>query len=193
MTQLSKAELSEYNFIVAVDTSGSMGAPNRWEQAKSIALSVANFAGQVDTNGIDIITFGATVNAYENATADKIAEIFNTEKPNGSTPLNEAIVLANQVRLKSNKKAFTVVVTDGAPDDEAAVAKTLTDIANSINQNNDSSFLFIQIGDDAGATQFLTRLDDNLKGGKFDIVDRRTIEEFNAVPFETLFYNAQHD
>ena len=191
MTEISKAELSEYNFLVAVDSSGSMGAVGRWESAKDIALAVANFAGQVDTDGIDIITFGATVEAYPKSNADKITEIFN-KGPNGSTPLAQALEKANEIRKLSNKKSFTVVVTDGAPDDEAAVAKLITEVSNSLNQDNDCTFLFIQIGDDAGATKFLVGLDDSLKGAKFDIVDRKTVAEFNELGFEKLFYAAQN-
>ena len=191
MGELSKAELSEYNFLVAVDSSGSMGAVGRWEAAKAIALAVANFAGQVDTDGIDIVTFGATVEAYEKSNADKIGEIF-AKGPSGSTPLAEALTKANEIRKLSNKKSFTVVITDGAPDDEAAVIRLLTEVANSITQDNAATFLFIQIGEDEGATKFLVGLDDGLKGTKFDIVDRKTVAEFDSLGFEKLFYAAQN-
>ena len=193
MNTLNEAMLSEYNFIVAIDRSGSMGSLGRWEAAKEVCLSVANFAGKVDFDGIDIITFGAGIEAFEKQTADKISELFRTIGPNGSTPLNEALVKANEIRIQSNKKAFVIVVTDGAPDDEKACAATLTAISNSLNQDNDCTFLFIQIDDDKGATQFLAGLDDNLKGAKFDIVDKKTVEEFKSLGFEALFTIAQND
>ena len=191
MNELSAAELSEYDFTLLVDASGSMGAPGRWEQAKTIAFAVANFSGKIDTNGITVISFGSTVDAYQNTTADKVPEIF-AKGPNGTTPLAHALTKANEIRKQSTKKSFTVVVTDGAPDDEASCVTLLTEIANGLNQDNDCTFLFIQIGDDAGATKFLINLDDGLKGAKFDIVDRKTVAEFNELGFEKLFYEAQN-
>ena len=45
-------------------------------------------------------------------------------------------------------------------------------------QNDDElTFLFVQVVHDRAATDYLRDLDDNLKGAKFDIVDAKTVAE----------------
>jgi hypothetical protein len=63
------------------------------------------------------------------------------------------------------------------PDDEAAAAKVIRDAANKQETDDALTILFVQVGKDAGAAAYLRKLDDQLTGAKFDIVDAKTMEE----------------
>jgi hypothetical protein len=73
-----------------------------------------------------------------------------------------------------------LVITDGVPDDQKAAARVITDVSNTLPSDDALTFLFVQIGRDAGATAYLKKLDDDLVGAKFDIVDAKTMEEAEA-------------
>jgi len=206
MNQLSKAQLSEYNFRILIDASGSMGEAStsgsgtRWDEAAGIAKAVADFAGTVDDDGIDVIVFGGKFNAerdiFKNVTSDKVYEIFGSRGPDGSTPLAEALLASIDMHFAAGgKKSFNVVVTDGAPNDKQACINAIVAAANKIEDDSDLTFLFLQVGNDGGATKFLTSLDDDLQpaGAKFDIVDKLTVAERGNMTFEELFYHAQND
>jgi Mg-chelatase subunit ChlD len=198
--EISRTRLSEYNFMVLIDASGSMGDPHqgatRWDSAQKIAQNVADFAASVDDDGIDVITFGGifspSTDVFRNTTPEKVPEVFRTRRASGSTPMAEAIAQAISIYTGSGKKAFIVVVTDGIPNDPKLVASHIRDISNKLESDSDLTFLFLQIGDDYSATKFLTDLDDNLKDAKFDIVDRKTEAEYANLTFEQLFYQAQN-
>ena len=181
------ATLSEYNFIVLIDTSGSMAEPNkpgnprtRWEAVQESATQFARDVEKIDTDGIDVIAFGgaAGIKTYNNVTADKVKDIFAERSPRGGTPLAEALTAA--FNIGSDKKKFVLVFTDGVPDDKAAAADVIKRQANKQETDDECTVLFVQIGNDASASAYLRMLDDDLKGAKFDIVDAKTLEEAEA-------------
>lgn len=181
------AKLSEYDFIVAIDKSGSMGEPNkanepkgrtRWDYVQESAIAFCREIEKIDSDGLGLVLFGgASIEVQDNVDTSKIRDAFASNKPGGGTPLADALTACLKLAGKSDKKDFIVVFTDGAPDDKAAVAKVIKDQSNKQTADDDLTFLFIQVGDDVGATKFLNDLDDNLKGAKFDIVDAMTIDE----------------
>ena len=187
LTQQIIARLSEYDFVVAIDTSGSMAEPNkagssrtRWEAVQETAMTFIRDVQQIDQDGLGLVLFGRQVESFDNVTADKAREVFATHSPRGSTPLAEALDAAFALAGKSDKKDFIVVFTDGVPDDEAAAAKRIIQQANSQANDDDCTVLFVQVGDDAAATAYLRKLDDGLTGAKFDIVDAKTVTEADA-------------
>jgi Mg-chelatase subunit ChlD len=183
------AVLSEYNFCVCIDTSGSMGEPakagdfsrTRWDAVQESCASFARDVEKIDTDGIDVVTFGGTgVESFKGVTAAKVSEIFATKAPRGSTPLAQGLAEALRVTGK-DKKRFILVFTDGVPDSEIAAEQVIVGQANSQATDEECTFLFVQVGDDAAASKYLSRLDDGLTGkAKFDIVDAKTIDQANA-------------
>jgi Mg-chelatase subunit ChlD len=176
--------LSEYDFIVAIDASASMGTEDmpgnrsRWQFMQETAQAFCRDMQKLDSDGIDIVVFsGASIDTYEGATSEKVAEIFRTRSPRGGTPLAEALQAALKLAGKSDKKDFIIVFTDGEPDDKDAAAKVIRDASNKLTADDQLTILFVQVGRDAQATAYLRNLDDNLKGAKFDIVDVRTVDE----------------
>jgi Mg-chelatase subunit ChlD len=182
----NEAKLSEYDFVVCIDTSGSMGDPvkagqtrTRWEAVQESAISFARDLEKFDADGIDMVLFGGAqgVTSHQGVTAEKVREVFATRSPRGSTPLAEALTAALALAGKSDKKDFIIVFTDGVPDDRQAAARVIREASNKQLTDDALTILFVQIGDDVAASSYLKSLDDDLQGAKFDIVDAKTLAE----------------
>lgn len=184
---VSHDALTEYDFIVVIDASGSMstedmpGGRSRWQYMQETAESFCRDICKLDADGIGMVVFsGANVQTYDGVDANKVREVFQSRSPRGSTPLAEALTAAFQLAGKSEKKDFIIVFTDGEPDDKAAAARAITQQANKQANDEDLTILFVQVGTDGGATRYLKSLDDDLRGAKFDIVDVKTQAEAEA-------------
>lgn len=196
---MSVEDLKKRDFIVMIDMSGSMeekdmpGGVSRWEAAQEAALSLARECEKYDNNGITVVVFNGKWNIYENVTSggDIIKNIFTENSPHGSTNTSGALGVVLEAYLKSKAtpetcKPITVVcLTDGRPDGgedgEKALAKTIINAANHIDDGNEIGISFVQVGKDGHATAFLKRLDKNLtdEGAKYDIVNAITIDDLN--------------
>lgn len=182
------AKLSEFDFILAIDASGSMGTTegngrSRWANVHETAVAIARTLGKIDSDGLGLVIFGGSnIQSFDGVNAEKIDEVFSHREPMGSTPLAEALQAAIKLAGKSDKKDFIVVFTDGVPNDKAAAAKVIIDQASSQETDDELTILFIQVGNDPQATAYLKSLDDDLTGAKFDIVDAKTQEEAEAFP-----------
>ena len=182
--------LSEFDFIAVVDASGSMatddmsGGRSRLKAMQETAEQFLRDISKIDANGIGLVVFsGSGVDSFDNVGVDKVTEVFQNRNPRSSTPLAEALTSALKMAGKSDKKDFIIVFTDGVPDDEAAAAKVIRDAANKQETDDSLTILFVQIGYDSAATAYLKKLDDQLTGCKFDIVDVKTMaeaEKFNT-------------
>jgi Mg-chelatase subunit ChlD len=183
---MSLQALTEYNFVIAIDASGSMSETDtkrgdRWTFAQETVTSLARDLAKFDSDGIDLVTFsGSSIQMHGGVTPDAVKDVFASRSPRGSTPLAEALTACLELVGKSDKKAFVVVLTDGVPDDKAAAAKVIREASNKIEKDEDLTFLFIQVGHDKDATEYLRKLDDDLAGAKFDIVDVKTVDEVDA-------------
>lgn len=176
-------KLSEYDFIVAIDASGSMGTEDmkgrsRWAYMQETAESFARDMGKIDSDGIGLVVFsGAAIDVKDGVGPGDVAQVLRDRNPRGGTPLAEALKAALSLAGKSDKKDFIIVFTDGVPDDKNAAATVIRDQSNRQANDDDCTILFVQVGYDADASRYLKMLDDDLKGCKFDIVDAKTIDE----------------
>jgi Mg-chelatase subunit ChlD len=179
------ATLTEYDFIVAIDTSGSMGEPvkagstiTRWESVQEAAMTFIRDIEKMDDDGIGLVLFGGSnIQSFDGVNSAKAREAFANNSPRGGTPLAEALTAALSLAGKSAKKDFIIVFTDGVPNDQAAAAQVIRAASNKQESDDALTILFIQVGDDAQATAYLKSLDDSLGGCKFDIVDAKTVTE----------------
>lgn len=179
------SKLSEFNFIIAIDTSGSMGEPvkagskiSRWEAVQESAMTLIRDVEQYDDDGLGLVLFGGSkITGFDGVTTDKFREIFASRSPRGSTPLAQALQESVNMANAGRKPAAIVVFTDGVPDSKSDAADVITRASNAIESDEDLTFLFIQVGDDASAKQYLETLDSDLKNCKFDIVDVKTVDE----------------
>lgn len=185
MTNLNTAALSEYDFIVVIDKSGSMGEPvkagsnvTRWEAVQESAMTFIRDIEKIDSDGMGLVLFsGSSVTAQDGVTSANIRDVFAANSPRGSTPLAEALTAALGLAGKSDKKDFVIVFTDGVPDDKQAAAEVIRKASHQQETDDALTILFVQVGDDASATSYLRALDDDLTGCKFDIVDAKTVAE----------------
>lgn len=183
-TEQEIAKLSEYDFVVAIDASGSMGTEDikggrsRWAHMQETAEAFARDLAKLDEDGLGVVVFsGTNIETLDGADVNAVSNIFKSRSPRGGTPLDEALTAALKLTGKSDKKDFIIVFTDGVPNDRAAAASVIRDAANKQETDDALTILFVQVGYDAEAGRYLKMLDDDLKGCKFDIVDAKTIEE----------------
>ena len=186
-------QLSEFDYVIAVDTSGSMGEPvklgatkTRWEAMQETAMTIAREVEAFDDDGLGMVFFGGpNVEAHDDVTSQKLRELFASKSPRGGTPLTEALTAALKLAGKSDKKDFIIVLTDGEPNDRESAIKVICDQANGQAKDEDLTILFVQVGDDPSATRFLEMLDDGLQDRynlPHDIVDVKTVEQVDQFP-----------
>jgi uncharacterized protein YegL len=202
------AVLENRDYTLILDRSGSMmtadmpGGRSRWLAAQESTLALAAKCEQLDPDGITVYLFSGKFRRFENVTAQKVQTIFQENDPMGST--NLAAVLQHCLDSYFQRKAagqtkangeLVLVVTDGEPDDQRAVMKTIIDATRKMDRDEELGFSFIQIGRDAGATRFLKALDDELvrAGAKFDIVDTVTLEDMEDLTMNEILLNALND
>jgi len=183
------AKLSEYDFFILIDTSGSMSEPvkaqsttTRWQAVQEAALTLIRDVEKIDSDGLGMVLFGSTVQAFENVGVAQARDVFATTTPRGGTPLAEALTEGLRLAGKSAKKDFIVVFTDGVPDEQGPVTAVIKNAANALEKDEDLTILFVQVGDNAEATAYLKSLDNELTGAKFDIVDAKTVKEVDQFP-----------
>jgi len=163
------------DYILVVDKSAKMTG-NNWTQAGMCAMQAAPEICKCDANGITLILFSDKIEKHEGLkTEADVAHVFDAAQPGG--PCNLALALEAAFADGGKIKGKTLlVVTAGEPENKNAVADVLRGAADKLSAKNELSVSFIQIGDDAAATQFLKWLDDSLNA-KFDIVDTMKDED----------------
>jgi uncharacterized protein with von Willebrand factor type A (vWA) domain len=198
MTDAQQFELNEGDqIILLIDVSASMqinDAPNnakRIDSIKEAATALARSAEKFDKDGIDILTFGEKVTAYEGVSGDKIDSIIGGLKANESTTRTHlAIQEAYKIhKKKASKQTICLIVTDGVPESETAVYDAVRSIASELQDEHEFAICFLQIGQDTAAANFLVNIDDNLNA-KYDIVDCQKLAE---TTLEQAVMGALHD
>lgn len=197
---MSQLELNKGdNFIICVDVSASMqttDCPNGTSRIEYLKEQVKTFAVEAskwDENGIDVITFGQKVTIYPNITAEKAQEVIGGLKANEGMTDTAAVIKSAYATHKasSSKQTVCFIATDGEPADRTAVKNAIIDITNDIRDEHEFALSFLSVGNISPDLQvFLTALDDDLKGAKYDIVDVKKLEE---VDFMAAFSGALHD
>lgn len=190
-------QLKNRDYYLVIDTSGSMetkdcpGGKSRWQALQETTLAVANRLAEYDPDGITIVPFASKHKWYPNTTPGKVADLFKEIEPLGATVLTPALKACFDDYLQNKQKnqakangAIVLVVTDGQPNDEDDVAKAIVAFGNKLD-TGDAEFgiQLLQVGQDAAASRFLKKLDDDLgkMGAKHDIVDTKTMDEIESI------------
>jgi len=184
--ELNKTILNR-DYTMIADRSGSMSDPvgngnstSRWDSVRESAVAVSRKINESDPDGITLYTFSDKFTRFDNVGPEKVDEVFRNTDPVGSTALHLVLHHAFDNYFTRRDKGLSqpngesfFVVTDGRPDDEAAVVREIVAATKRVNNPKELSLTFLQVGDDAHATEFLHRLDDELApaGAKYDIVD----------------------
>lgn len=200
-------QLKDRDFTIVIDRSGSMstrdqaGGKSRWESAYEGTLGLVEKATQYDPDGIALYTFANKHNRHDNvSSSSRLTQIFQEEEPNGGTNLDgvlEDVFKSYLSRKRANATKtngeLCVVVTDGEPNDQRAVMNQITAFTNKLDRDEEFGLLFVQIGKDQGAYNFLKTLDDGLRQAKFDIVDSITMDEVGDRSLSEVFAGAISD
>ncbi|WP_269581942.1 VWA domain-containing protein [Roseibium sp. Sym1] len=200
---MSPAQMSEYDFYLLLDSSGSMGEPStrpgvtgtRWDEAKALGEEIAGFADEVDDDGISVITFASSSKTFNNIDRARVRDVFAQVSPGGSTRLAGALQEAVNLRKTNGKDAFVIVLTDGEATDKKDCVDVIVNAVNELDHEKQLTFLFIQIGHDRGAAAFLDYLDDELEknGARFDCVDAIKSDVAESMNFGEMLGKAQVD
>jgi hypothetical protein len=196
--------LENRDYTLIIDKSGSMSIkdrPNgksRWQIMQEATLALANKCEELDPDGITVYTFAGKFKRYDNITANKVPKIFLENEPSGRTDLAGVLVDAfnnffQRKAMGNIKTGETIlVVTDGEPDDRAAVMRLIIEASRRLDRDEELAISFIQVGEDSEATKFLKILDDELQsaGAKFDIVDTVTLEDMEDLSLSEVLLNA---
>lgn len=172
-------DLSKVDIIVGVDNSASMQNQSkrikgtRFKEVEEMALGIASECAAFDSDGIDIITFGKGAQLQKGVTPDKVALAFAGGANGRSTDTHTLVEMAAARQKETGKPTVCIVFTDGDATDREATANAIVKATQSMGADEELSFGFVQVGDDPGATEFLSFLDDGLqkRGAKYDIVD----------------------
>lgn len=159
---------------------------------------MAPFAVRADPDGITLFLFSSPTKLHpkftEITSPQKVEQIFSKEQPGGSTDLAGVLDQAFKDHFKKGHKPETIlVITDGVPDSEDKVQRVIKEATFKINSDSELSVSFIQVGDDNSAGKFLAKLDDNLKGAKYDIVDQLSVEKMKGMSFTDLIQKSIAD
>ena len=184
--------LSEYRVHLCGDISGSMAWPLVKGQGRSRFQAMEELFGAIWSLGRNLDgtrkgSLQVDASLFGNGRVldlNKLDELDDT-LVGGGTPtaamLLHAYGIANTVLADTGKKSIIVLLTDGVPDSQTAVQRTILEQVNTKQAaDEDVTTLFIQLSDDERATTWLTMLDDNLPGARFDAVDAKTWEQVEA-------------
>lgn len=191
--------LSNLDLEFLLDKSGSMntkdcpGGKSRWDYGQETVFALAQLAEKHDPDGITVVAFANTFKTYEGVTSAKVSQVFQENQPMGST--ETALALKSRLDAYFTRKAAggtkptcIVVFTDGAPNDQNAVADAIVAATKQMERDEELAISFVQVGQDQEASKFLAFLDDGLtaRGAKFDIVDTVKIAEVENFTIEQL-------
>lgn len=191
--------LKSLDWIIVVDHSGSMGEQSvrmagktRFEEVQEDALAIARIASKYDDDGITIVSFATAVNVHDGVTPDTLKTTFNEFPPRGSTNLSGALDAVYTKAKSSSKEVVAIVFTDGVPNDQGDVVKSITKMATTLGRPK-IGLALIQVGTDVGAKQFLEYLDDHLASAKVpDVVATVTAEEAEGLSVPQLVWLARN-
>lgn len=183
-------------FIVAIDTSGSMqmtdcpGSASRLNYVTETMRTFIKEASKWDPDGVSFYMFNNTVQAFRDvATIEEIDQKIATIKPAGGTYTHLAIKEAyKEHKEKKNEQTFLMIFTDGEPSDKDAVKQAIVDITKDVKDEKEFRIQLLTVGvRDSSLDKWLDDLDDHLTEAKYDIVD---IEKLEDVNFEQAVANA---
>jgi len=199
--------LKNRDFSLLIDKSGSMQTKDttcgsRWNAAKEFTQSVAAKMQELNPEGFRLTLFNSSHKTYSKATPTTVDQAWAENEPIGGTDLAAALESElhdyfqdrEQGKAKPNGKIITVV-TDGRPDNEEAVARVIKNATLKVHNEEEVGILFLQIGNDQHAADFLERLDSGLEkeGAKYDIVNFKTTEQMSNTTLSEAFLDALND
>jgi len=182
----------ERDYIIIVDK-GAMGK-ERWREVKEALFHIAPFVCKADPDGITLYFFSNAYEKYRNITsAKKVEKICKREGPGGASFMAKPLKAAfDEHFAREGRQTTILVITDGKPNDKEEVEKEIVQAADRVQNEEDLSVTFIQIGNDEEATEYLQHLDDEI-ASEVDIVDSISCSKMKEIGFARLIYLSIYD
>lgn len=168
------------------DDSGSMSLNEpaednltRHQILQQIMVTLSFWASLMDADGVCVRFFNSSQEANGVSNANDVNNLLNVVRPSGGTPMGEMMkvkVIDKMVRnllMSGNldRPILIITVTDGVPNNPAAVINTITEARNMALQSkygeNAIAFSFAQVGSEPTATAWLEQIDSDPQVGKF--------------------------
>jgi len=180
---------------ILVDISGSMGekmknGQSRYDYCRETIKPFVEQIGALDDDGITLGFFNRSFTITDHVKPETFGPAWDAHAPGGGTMLAEPLqqMLNMAINDMKEKNQFLVILTDGLPDDEAAVQKAIVEASKKMERDEQVGILFVQVGEDPHATAFLHRLDNELApaGAKFDIVHTEPVDSIAGQPLQAI-------
>jgi Mg-chelatase subunit ChlD len=189
------------DFIIGLDISASMQAsdcPGGLTRSAYVLEQMRTFvkeASKWDTDGVSLYAFGTGVHAHPDVTADKLDETVDrlAKLPYEGATMTHLVVKKawDEHKERNNEQTVLMLFTDGEPSDPEALLSNIASITNSVVDEREFNIAFITVGArSVGLEAFLAKLDDEIPGARYDIVDVKRLEE---VDFYKAFDGALND
>jgi hypothetical protein len=195
------------NYYLILDGSASMDRklPNsqttRWKSAEEGICALVRKVAADDPDGLDLyLVVMNQVEHFPNQADDvAVSKVFADVEPWGDTPLHLALAKVVDKFASSKSDAvpsFCFVLCDGRPDDDKAIVVEIKRAADFMVAqglpDEYMTFCFIQVGDDAEGTKYLTFLDQSISSvtGGLDIVKSIPYATIGAKPISKLIEEA---
>lgn len=172
-------------FIIGLDISGSMGASDCPGGMTRILYSLETLktfvaeAAKWDPDGVSFYLFGAKCYPFPDLQPAEIDAKLKGFRLESATMTHLAIDAAyDEHKRKANEQTFLMLFTDGEPSMPDAVKASIIKITNDVKDEKEFRIAFLTVGQRTPSLDaYLTALDDDLKGAKYDIVDVKKIED----------------
>lgn len=196
-------------YTLAGDISASMqtvdakcAGLNRYQYMLEKFESFIKEAEDFDPDGPTVMLFGENVHVYPNT---KLIDVMGKlSKPSFEGYTNTHLVVQRAYDLHKAEKSVLAkdgkahpgtvlfIFTDGQPTNQAALERTIVDIANNIDREDEFNIGFMLVGTiTQSLREYLDHLDDGLKGKvKYDIVGTKEIE---GITFLKAVHNAVNE
>jgi hypothetical protein len=197
--------LADHDVVVLIDHSGSMktadcpegdgniseSKESRWQWCCDQTKSLARQTKNILKKGIKVVVFSTLQKVYEDVHLDRIASIFETNQPDGSTHVAAAIkrelddYFYRRSRPESQdgpiKPLLIAVVTDGDFESSAPIQHAITDATKRMTSPDEIAITFLQVGHDKHASEVLKTLECSRshigRMADYDIVSTRSFSE----------------
>jgi hypothetical protein len=198
--QQAMQTLREFDVIVFLDCSGSMGEGIRSENKRKWDWAAENIKdfnlkfNDAVKRPITLVTFNDRFRVIPNCTAKDIENVFNQREPEGGTDLAEPLqeILNQRLRDLEKRPCVIVVLHDGISDNEARVQQILERTARTLLSPGKIFITFVQIGDDPAGSENLKEMEAANFGGK-DLVKSELFEDIRKVGLAKAVAQAIHD
>lgn len=174
--------LSQYDFTLVVDHSGSMQEPSGDTGSKMqwVQGAISDFCEFLDRHGAraNLVTFNNEHETFRGISSSQVMHEVSCLDAQGGTNLGDPLQEAIDLSKNKAKRQMIIVMTDGMPNLGPSSEQTIIDTANSMRQNGDVVISILEIGKDATGGRQIARLDNlTAEGARYDIVDAKFFNE----------------